>query len=99
MNLDAWSRLLFTVVVFYLWVDNMVHAYREWTHNPDRRDVQPFRAFLHAFVFVLGSMAFVFGAVLQFWPEFVVVSRFYGFMVTGTLLVVGIFTRRSWRRR
>lgn len=99
MNFDAWTRLVFTLFVLYLWADNLIHAYRGWTRNKDPQDVQPFRAFLHAFVFLMGTLAFVGGAIVQFWPEFVIVSRFVGFMVTGALLVVGIFTRRSWRKR
>ena len=95
MNLDAWSRLLFTLLVLYLWADNLLHAYQNWSQY---RDSRSFRAFLIGSLLAFGALAFVFGAVTQLWPDFGVVSRFFGFMVTGALLVVGIFIRRSWRR-
>jgi hypothetical protein len=95
VSLDDWTRLAFTLVVFYLWVDNLLHAYQNWSQY---RDARSFRAFLIGYLVAFGSLAFVLGAVTQLWPDFRPVSVFFGFMVTGALLVVGIFVRRSWRR-
>lgn len=95
MSLDAWTRLLFTLVVLYLWTDNLLHAYQNWS---EYRDSRSFRAFLIGCLIDFGALAYVFGAVTQLWPDFRAVSVFFGFMVTGALLVVGIFIRRSWRR-
>lgn len=93
--MDAWLRLILTVIVLALWTDNLLRSYRTWGEH---RDGRWFRAFLIGFMIELGAFAFLFGALAQLLPGFLAVARFFGIMVTGALLVVGIFNYISWRR-
>ena len=96
MTPDNLTRLILTLLVLYLWTDNLLRSYRLWNTYKDARS---FRAFLIGFMIELGALAFLFGAVAAIVPEFIIASRFFGLMVTGALLVVGVFSFVSWRRR
>ncbi len=96
MTPDDLLRLALTMTVLYLWTDNMLRSYGLWS---DHKDARSFRAFLIGFMIELGALAFVFSAIGTLLPYLRPLSAFFGLMVTGALLVVGIFTWWSWRHR
>ena len=96
MTVEAAFRIILTLVVMYFWTDNLLRIYREW-HI--RRDARSFRAFLIGVLLEVGVITLVMSALASLFPELVIPARLFALMTTGALLVVGIWTWISWRRR
>jgi len=96
VNTDTLFTLGASLVIWFLWTDNFLRCLHLWNEHPGSRT---FRSFLIALLLELGAIAFLFGALAYMSPQFVPVSRFFGLMVRGALLVVGLFTYITWRRK
>lgn len=94
--MDPSLVLVIGVFVFVLYLDHLRFSLLAWQHFRDPRSL---RGWVVSLVLALGTFAIVLGRAAILWPQLRVLSLFLGTVISGALIVVGIFLAWSWRQR
>lgn len=89
-----WLSLALRAVAFFLYADHLRRIVQQYLAE---RTPRLFRSLVIAAVVAIGTFALLLGGVVLLWEDFRAVSRVFGAMAAGAVLVGGIFVFISHR--